>query len=154
MVAERQARYPRGSYKVLIARRDGNMEYSIVNLYTGRQSRLLSVWDMIKSIESDLTANKFPQSAIQYRSWGSQAESRPEKGKVVNIDSAKAGQLPEDSNPTFVIQVLYRQNATWQGSIQWIEGRQTRQYRSVNELLKLLDEALNLTLAGHVGDTK
>jgi hypothetical protein len=148
MVAERQARYPKGTYKVLFARRDGNMEYSVVNLYTGRQSKPRSIWEFIKGIENDLSANKFPQSSIQYRSWGSQGEPRPERNKVVEIESAKTAALPEDCNPTFIIQVLYRQNATWQGTIQWLEGRQTRLYRSVNELLKLMDEAVELTEAG------
>lgn len=148
MVAERQSRYPKGTYKVLFARRNGNIEYSVVNLSTGRQSKPGSIWELIKGIETDLSANKFPQSAIQYRSWGSQSEARPERSKVVEIQSVKNNPLPEDCNPTFILQVLYRQNATWQGTIQWLEGRQTRLYRSVNELLKLMDEAVEMTEAG------
>lgn len=147
MYAERQARYPKGTYKVMYARQNGNTEYCMVNLTTGRQSRSRSIWDMVKNIEYDISANKFPQSAIQYRSWSTsaQGESKKDSGKVISIDSARNITQPELLSPTFVIKILYRQNATWQGTIQWIEGRQTMQYRSVNELLKLMEEAAELT---------
>lgn len=148
MVAERQARYPKGTYKVLFARNDGNTDFSVVNLYTGRQSKPHSIWEFINSIETDLSSNRFPQSAIQYRSWGAQQEARPQRGLVLDLESAKNNNAIPEGNPTFIIQVLYRQNATWQGTIQWLEGRQTRLYRSVNELLKLMSEAMELTAKG------
>lgn len=148
MVAERQARYPKGTYKVLFARSDGNTDFSVVNLYTGRQSKPHSIWEFINSIETDLSSNRFPQSAIQYRSWGAQSEAKPQRGLVLDMESKKSGNVIPEGNSTFIIQVLYRQNATWQGTIQWLEGRSTRLYRSVNELLKLMSEAIELTARG------
>lgn len=150
MYAERQARYPKGTYKVLLSRESGSAEYFMVNLFTGHHSNALSTWNLIKSIESDLSSNRFPQNSIQYRTWGLAADSKHDDEKVVNIN-AKARPLPEKYDLTFIIKVLYRQNATWQGTIQWIEGRQTRQYRSVNELLKLMDEAAEFTPHGEQG---
>jgi hypothetical protein len=44
---------------------------------------------------------------------------------------------------TFVIQVQFQQNATWQGSIDWIEAKKTQRFRSVLEMIKLMDEALS-----------
>lgn len=43
---------------------------------------------------------------------------------------------------TFVVQILNRQNATWQGVITWTEGRQTQPFRSALEMIKLIDSAL------------
>ena len=148
MVAERQARYPKGTYKVLFARNDDSTDFSVVNLYTGRQSKPHSIWEFINSIETDLSSNKFPQSAIQYRSWGAQPGTKPQRGLVLEMESAKNNDVISEGTPTFIIQVLYRQNATWQGTIQWLEGRQTKLYRSVNELLKLMAEAAELTASG------
>jgi len=34
------------------------------------------------------------------------------------------------------------QNATWQGRIHWLEKNQDQNFRSVLEMLKLMDEAL------------
>ena len=44
---------------------------------------------------------------------------------------------------TFVIKILNRQNATWQGSVSWNEENQEQYFRSALELLKLIDGALD-----------
>lgn len=42
----------------------------------------------------------------------------------------------------FQIKILFRQNATWQGSLLWLDRQQEAQFRSVLELLELLDSVL------------
>jgi len=49
---------------------------------------------------------------------------------------------PQSSRGTFVIQVLSQQNATWQGIITWTDGDKTQPFRSLLELIKLIDSAL------------
>ncbi len=44
---------------------------------------------------------------------------------------------------TFIINVKYRQNATWQGEIIWAEKNERMYFRSALELLKLIDGALD-----------
>lgn len=44
---------------------------------------------------------------------------------------------------TFNIQIQYRENATWQGKILWVEGKQDSHFRSALEMLKLIDSALD-----------
>lgn len=48
---------------------------------------------------------------------------------------------------TFTIRVLFRQNASWQGSVVWQEGKQERSFRSALELILLMDNALNFEQA-------
>lgn len=43
---------------------------------------------------------------------------------------------------TFAIRILFRQNASWQGSVTWLEGKQEESFRSVLELLLLINSAL------------
>lgn len=43
---------------------------------------------------------------------------------------------------TFLVNVLYRQNATWQGRVFWAEEGKTYSFRSALELIKLIDGAL------------
>lgn len=43
---------------------------------------------------------------------------------------------------TFVVQILDSQNATWQGTVTWTEGKQSKPFRSALELLKLIDSSL------------
>ena len=42
---------------------------------------------------------------------------------------------------TFVVYIQYRQNATWQGDIVWVEQGAMRSFRSALEMLKLMDNA-------------
>jgi len=43
---------------------------------------------------------------------------------------------------TFAVKFLFRQNASWQGFVTWIEGQREQGFRSVLELLLLMDSAL------------
>ncbi|MBR5319181.1 MAG: hypothetical protein IKU46_06265 [Peptococcaceae bacterium] len=43
---------------------------------------------------------------------------------------------------TFKVKVLFRQSASWQGKLIWIEGKQEIAFRSALELVKLMDSAL------------
>ena len=44
---------------------------------------------------------------------------------------------------TFAVRVLFRQNATWQGSVTWMEKNQEESFRSVLELLLLMNSAVS-----------
>ena len=44
---------------------------------------------------------------------------------------------------TFSLRVLFRQNHSWQGEITWLERRESQYFRSVLELMQLLDRALS-----------
>ncbi|MDR1246895.1 MAG: hypothetical protein LBK57_07680 [Clostridiales Family XIII bacterium] len=52
---------------------------------------------------------------------------------VVGIDGA---------HETFIIRILNQQNATWQGTITRIERKEEQYFRSLLELIKLIDSAL------------
>ncbi|MDO4581494.1 MAG: hypothetical protein Q4B96_02780 [Bacillota bacterium] len=43
---------------------------------------------------------------------------------------------------TFVIQILGREHATWQGKLVWSDTGETVSFRSALELLKLIDGAM------------
>lgn len=43
---------------------------------------------------------------------------------------------------TFVVRILNTDNATWQGTVVWTEGKKTVPFRSALELLRLIDGAV------------
>ena len=43
---------------------------------------------------------------------------------------------------TFVVRILNTQNATWQGTVSWSEQKATRRFRSMLELISLMNDAL------------
>jgi len=40
---------------------------------------------------------------------------------------------------TFILQIKFRQNNTWQGSLEWVEKKKTMMFRSALELIKIID---------------
>ena len=44
---------------------------------------------------------------------------------------------------TFIVRVQHRQNSSWQGRITWMEEDKTIQFRSVWEMIKLIESAVN-----------
>ena len=49
----------------------------------------------------------------------------------------------QSQKPTFFVRILYCQNTSWQGEIQWMEGKRTKRFRSALELLTLIQEAVD-----------
>lgn len=43
---------------------------------------------------------------------------------------------------TFKVQILYRRNGSWQGSVMWLETRHEEQFRSELELMSIIYQAL------------
>ena len=50
--------------------------------------------------------------------------------------------IPRGRRATFEVQVLFRQNTSWQGVLFWKEGGLEKRFRSVLELVMLMDSAL------------
>ena len=53
---------------------------------------------------------------------------------------------------TFVVQVRSTENATWQGTVTWAEGKKQETFRSALELLRLIDSSLPSEKTGGAGD--
>lgn len=46
---------------------------------------------------------------------------------------------------TFIIRVQHRQNSSWQGAVTWVESEQTVHFRSIWEMIKLVESAMDST---------
>lgn len=96
----------------------------------------LGVMQLLLEMEKLLDSMGFPEPFAKTRSFST---ARAERGaQHPGAGSARKGALA-----TFNLRILFRQNASWQGSIQWLEGRQEESFRSVLELLTLMDSALS-----------
>lgn len=49
---------------------------------------------------------------------------------------------------TFMNQILNHQNATWQGTINWLEQNKKQPFRSTLELIKLIDGVVEAAAGG------
>ncbi len=46
---------------------------------------------------------------------------------------------------TFLLRVRYRQNSTWQGTLEWLEGKKRVNFRSVLEMIRLMEQVIGPT---------
>ncbi|MCR5481681.1 MAG: hypothetical protein K6F52_02700 [Clostridia bacterium] len=40
---------------------------------------------------------------------------------------------------TFIVEIMFRQNSSWQGTIKWVEKQENLYFRSALELIKIID---------------
>ena len=59
-----------------------------------------------------------------------------------DADTTLAAQTCKGAKATFELQILFRQHSSWQGILLWKERKEERSFRSVLELVVLLDSAL------------
>ena len=70
---------------------------------------------------------------------GVQRGRQPERDRIVSDETllGKHGELG-----TFIVRVQHRQNSSWQGRITWMEEDKTITFRSVWEMIKLMEDAI------------
>lgn len=107
----------------------------IYNNYIGKGVDFVGVMELLKTIESLVETMNCPQSFNEKRSF--RPSSVPSVSEQL-YDDVNGGEIA-----TFSVRLLFRQNASWQGSISWHEGNCEESFRSVLELLLLIDSALN-----------
>lgn len=95
--------------------------------------RFFSLSQFLLKMEQLLDDEQMPQSFTQPRRFRETLES----GGYLFEDDNRRGKLC-----TFELKVIFRQNSSWQGILKWQETRQEQNFRSVLELVILMDSAL------------
>ena len=106
------------------------------------------VLDLTLRIQEKLAETGFPQPATEKRCWTSMetvrtagtANTGPRREGMQEKKTKKAA---AKGGPTFFVRINFQQNASWQGSVQWMEGQSTRFFRSHLELMMLMQEAVD-----------
>lgn len=93
-----------------------------------------STIDMLLKLEKLLDEAKLVQSYSVKRVFTPNSVNGP----LVQNGGVEDGKLA-----TFSLKLLFRQNASWQGSVMWCDGSAEESFRSVLELLMLMDNALS-----------
>ena len=105
-------------------------------LYFNEIGRMLILTDRI------LDEQHYPQPSTSGRSFMKRKQNQS-KAKERTPMQKKTEVTQKGGKGTFVVQIQYRQHATWQGKVLWAEKNETMQFRSALELLKLIDGALD-----------
>ena len=82
----------------------------------------------------------FPQASFEGRKFKIK-KAKPIIKRVDDAVKETMNEIISGKPTTFVVNVQYRKNATWQGTITWVEQDQTMHFRSALEMLKLMEQA-------------
>ena len=125
----------------------GMIRGELHSIYLDTPFEFTSLVRMIEKMEEIFDTKGFPEAFLSSRTFGGKkyeaSKSSAERGEVMKSKTEQQKQKePGSSKCTFEITVKFRQNATWQGQILWAEKNLKQNFRSVLEMLKLMDEAL------------
>ena len=96
--------------------------------------RFNSLSQFLIKMEEMLDDAQMPQSYTALRTFPTVTEA---------LDSGAPSLQPRrGAHATFEIQVIFRQHTSWQGVINWLEEKMEQSFRSVLELILLMDSAL------------
>ena len=94
-----------------------------------------SLAQFLISAENLFDSMNFPQAFAAKRSFAPSPEA---------VSGGRVGPGPQTGKEgTFLIRLLFRQHTSWQGTITWLEGEGEQTFRSVLELILLMDSALS-----------
>ena len=101
---------------------------------------------LIEFIQSSLDEGWGPGSTTVLRSWAPKEDARP--GTPHHSRSPDPVDIGARPLARFLVHIHFRQNASWQGTVSWLEQRQSLAFRSVLELSSLLDGAVQQAATG------
>ncbi|MBW7571722.1 hypothetical protein [Caproiciproducens faecalis] len=96
--------------------------------------------ELLRGMDDLFDSISFPQASFEGRKF----EVKKPKPIIEKVDDAVdeiMNKILNEKPITFVVNVQYRKNATWQGTITWVEQNQTVRFRSALEMLKLMEQA-------------
>ncbi len=103
-----------------------------------------SMTQLLFLIDGCLDLEDTPQSFQVRRSFHPHSPLPPSTAPPVQNTTGKAA--------TFVLRIHFRQHASWQGTLHWLEGHRTMRFRSVLELIHLLSSTAPAPPFSHPAD--
>ena len=113
---------------------DGVLTGRIYNSRFGEAESFRSTVGFLTRMEQLLAIEDSPQPFNAVRTFAPVISLLPDPPALT---SPRVGKLA-----TMELHILFRQNASWQGSIRWLEEKQEQHFRSVLEMIFLIDSAL------------
>ena len=134
---------PNGVILCVDAIRAGEPAGRLYHSYRTDAQSFCNAEEMVSLMEKLYDAMNFPHPGTNERLFHpvtKTGEHYSEKDRIMKDESLlnKHGDLG-----TFIVRVQHRQNSSWQGRITWMEHDKTISFRSVWEMVKLIENALD-----------
>lgn len=133
---------PNGVVVCIDCRISENIKGRLYHGYNKEEISFANMEQMIFIMDSFYNQLKYPFPGTNERSFLNK-ENIDGKERLIKVVEDRELLKNKGNLGTFIIRVQYRQNSTWQGTVTWVEENKTISFRSVLELLKLIDGALD-----------
>ena len=111
-----------------------------------------NIGEMLDVLESIWNTIGYPQEAMINRRFLVRQDSKTKKELItvsyfddrtkdkIKVELSEADmEKRRGEQDTFIVRIQYRQNATWQGNVTWVDENKTVPFRSALELIRLMD---------------
>ena len=134
---------PNGVIRCINQNNEGELGGEFFHSYSEAPVPFQGIGQMTLRMEKLYDWLRFPHPGTNSRSFGEmpKPDGRIHERKRIMKDEtllAKHGDIG-----TFIVRVQHRQNSSWQGRITWMEEDRTIQFRSVWEMIKLIESAVD-----------
>lgn len=120
-----------------------NVSGCFYHLYSKDGVAFESLEQMVHRMEELYNELRFPQPGNVDRVFTGEAEQNRSEGRMIKVMSDEELLNKHGDLGTFFVQVQHRQNNSWQGRVTWVDKNKTVYFRSVWELLKLMENAID-----------
>ena len=132
-----------GTLHICVDRLDGNRASGrVVSRRLAAPMSFPDLGSLLLQLELLLERQNFPQAFQRMRSFTDEVPPHPAGLLPENAMTAEEVAAARGERATFVLRILTRQNATWQGILEWVEGGRRDRFSSDLEFLKLLERDL------------
>ncbi len=138
---------PNGVVLCVDSASEGELSGSFYHSYSREAVPFSGIGQMTLRMEKLYDYLRFPFPGTNDRSFGPEkhlTRLTQERKRIMTDDEllSKHGDIG-----TFIVRVQHRQNSSWQGRITWMEEDRTVQFRSVWEMIKLIESAVDTVSA-------
>ena len=135
---------PNGVVLCVNGSNEGDLSGVFYHSYSTEAVPFSGIGQMVLRMEKLYDYLRFPYPGTNSRTFGEEKKltrMTEERKKIMSDDAllSKHGDIG-----TFIVRVQHRQNSSWQGRITWMEEDKTVQFRSVWEMIKLIESAVDL----------
>ena len=99
-----------------------------------------NLMQLLLTIEDILDDTGFPKPTTEKRRFNTFKTT--DKERTISEDKLDFTMIKGEL-ATFKLKIIFRHNASWQGSVAWIEDSEEEPFRSALELIMLMDSALS-----------
>jgi hypothetical protein len=134
---------PNGVVLCVNGSNEGDLSGVFYHSYSTEAVPFSGIGQMVLRMEKLYDYLRFPYPGTNDRSFGEEKKLTRltyERKRIMSDDAllSKHGDIG-----TFIVRVQHRQNSSWQGRITWMEEDKTIQFRSVWEMIKLIESAVD-----------